>query len=1094
MTVTGHLTNRYLTTLLMLIAFGAVCKAQFYTAGDDPASARWYRAETPNYRIIYPEGLDSLARVYGRTLERYRHSVGLSAGFDPGECTAGRLPVILHAFNASSNGSVAWAPKRMDFFTSPQAYASEAMPWTDMLAIHEQRHSSQMQAGLSGTFRPFNWFFGEMFNGLVAGLWTWSWLLEGDAVVAETALSKSGRGRTSDFMNYYMIAFDNGDFRSWNRWKFGSQRHYAPNYYAAGYLLIGGIRFRYGYSTVTGDFSRHIARTFYDLDGLNTVVKDRTGVNLKTAYREIADTLNKIWQGDIEARKPFIPSGHVVKTPSRYTEYSRLEFADDDLYAIKGGMTMASDLVRIGSSGKEHRIISFPEQTSRLHYLPEAHRFYWSENAPHVRWSLKINSAIRYYDTEKGRRGTLSRKGRLFSPVPSPDEEVLCTTEYFDNGQTGLTILDTYSGKRLASVYAPDTVQLVESAWTDDTIYATGISSGGYGIYAIDIVYGNSPDGSGQDGRGRDGSGRGQNVKEHAGSKDDVNGHSLKFGQWKVVIEPQPVQITNFSGDDDCLYFASDRTGVKEFYRFDIGEKELFQKTSTRYGAEDFVYDPDGEMLYYSVKRHEGNIVARTPVDSLFDMKVDFSDLYSYPMADELSRQEKELAMEEKAGIAGQGKSLTDGTACQADDSSPLPDSADGIFEFSKPERYRKFPHLMRIHSWAPFYFNVDNIMAFSGEQVYDFISLGATALSQNDLGTAVSQFGYSAHKDPYNPSKWRHSGHAKFTYTGLFPVIEATVDFNDRGARVSSLAAQFQNSLDYGYYVSRSRETGKPYVYGNLSMYIPFNFSLGGWYTGLVPRVSYSIANDFFHTGMAYFQTIEGMDGNFLLQRTPGKNIPLQYLTGSLRFYTMRPTADSGIYPRWGFGAEAGARFSPGLNDYYYPACYLNLYGYLPGIIPQHGLSLSALYQTIVGHNRLFSNTVVETRPRGFTDTPALSSYMARYSTNSLKLSASYGIPLYFGDLSVFGSFMYIKRFVVTPHFDYTMFGTGLKGIASNGLFSAGATVSVDLSCLFWLEFPFQVGVTCSYNGGPSFNAIQRSGVPISHFDIGPVFSISFN
>ena len=37
--------------------------AQFYSLGDDPGHVKWYSIDSPEYRIIYPEGLDSLAKV-----------------------------------------------------------------------------------------------------------------------------------------------------------------------------------------------------------------------------------------------------------------------------------------------------------------------------------------------------------------------------------------------------------------------------------------------------------------------------------------------------------------------------------------------------------------------------------------------------------------------------------------------------------------------------------------------------------------------------------------------------------------------------------------------------------------------------------------------------------------------------------------------------------------------------------------------------------------------------------------------------------------------------------------------------------------------
>lgn len=1023
---------RCVPVICILITLPFLCRAQFYTVGDNPASVKWYRTETPNYKIIYPEGLDSLARVYGLTLEKYRHEVGRSAGFDPGEYTCGKLPVILHAFNARSNGSVTWAPKRLDFFVSPQAYGPEAMPWTQMLAIHEQRHAAQMQAGLSGVFRPFNWIFGEMFNGLVAGVWPYKEMLEGDAVVAETALSRSGRGRTSDFLNYWMIAFDNGDIRNWHKWRHGSQRNYTPDYYSAGYVLFGGLRFRYGYANVTGDYFHRIASRPWDVLALTHVVKDNTGASLKEAFTEIADTLTVLWRQDMEARKPFIHSEQVSKTPSRYTEYMQLDFAGDELYAVRHSMVRPAEIVSVDTLGRERHIVSFAERTGTLHYVPKVNRIYWSEDVPDKRWGQKKDSHIRYLDIRTRKKKSLTHGGRLFNPSPSPDETMLSAAEFFDSGKTGITIVDILDGKRLASVFAPDTVQLVENAWLEDAVYATGISDGGFGIYAID------------------------------------NCDGTFSGDWRTVLAPQPVQIGNFGGEGNELHFSCDRTGVKEFYTFVPSTGELVRRTSERYGADDFVFDKDGKYLYYGLKGHAGNLVFRTPADSLLHSPENYGDIHAYPVADELTRQEKALAAADTS-FAG-----------------------DPDFTFTEPVRYRKFPHLMKIHSWAPVYFNIDNLMNLSGEHFYDLLSLGAAALSQNDLGTAVSSFGYSAHKDPYDRTKWRHSGHFKFTYSGLYPVIEASVDFNDRGARVTGLAVQYLNG-EPAYLFSRSKDSGKPYVSGNLSAYIPFNFSRGGWTTGLIPRVSYNISNDVFHTSLAWFDSYDGLgNSRFLFARNPGHSIIRQRIVGSVRFYTMRPVAESGIFPRYGLGVETGGVFYPTLQKYYSPAVYANIYGYLPGIMPQHGLFLKALFQSTVRGKGVFRTNIVDIRPRGFAQNEALHTFLAGNSENSVKFSAEYGIPVYIGDIAL-GSFLYIKRLTVSPHFDWTMFGTGLKSMASGGLFSAGITAAADFRAFFWLGFPLSIGVTYSYNGGPSFDAISASGTHLNRHFVGPVFSVQF-
>ncbi|MGN0188777.1 MAG: hypothetical protein ACI395_04605, partial [Candidatus Cryptobacteroides sp.] len=405
---------------------------------------------------------------------------------------------------------------------------------------------------------------------------------------------------------------------------------------------------------------------------------------------------------------------------------------------------------------------------------------------------------------------------------------------------------------------------------------------------------------------------------------------------------------------------------------------------------------------------------------------------------------------------------------------------------FSEPQKYRKFLHLMRIHSWAPVYFNIDNIMAFSGEHIYDFASLGVAALSQNDLGTAVANFGYSAHKDPYDRKYWRHSGHLKFTFSGWYPVIEASIDVNDRSARTYSMNYYYRNgkgeSVGYGSFAN-----GNPYISGKIRVYIPFNLSSGGWSRSFVPSVSYTVTNDIFNLEPVHFNRDDnGYVTGFRMDR--GERTIRHYFSASAGFSMRRPVANSGIYPRWGFGITAGVKFQPKLGDWFSPAGYVNVYAYLPGFVPQQGFYLKALCQAKLNRDAFFSDLSANTLPRGIENYSAVLTSVASIYGAQTRLSAEYGIPIYIGDLSIWGTFMYIKRLIVTPHFDYTFLGW--KG---NGLFSAGGTFAIDFSDLLWLEFPCQLGVTYSYNSGNAFNGLKAAGIPLSHHYVGPVFSIDF-
>ena len=139
--------KRFALTVILLALAAIPLRAQFYQAGDDPGHLRWYTLETPHYRLIYPAGADSLARSYGRLLEQFRVPMGRSYGLTPGEGQRRKMPVVLHTRNPFSNGSVGWAPRRMDLYTLPNALGADPTPWAIQLAAHEPRHQAQFQQG-----------------------------------------------------------------------------------------------------------------------------------------------------------------------------------------------------------------------------------------------------------------------------------------------------------------------------------------------------------------------------------------------------------------------------------------------------------------------------------------------------------------------------------------------------------------------------------------------------------------------------------------------------------------------------------------------------------------------------------------------------------------------------------------------------------------------------------------------------------------------------------------------------------------------------------------------------------------------------------
>lgn len=247
-----HYTRPILAALLLIFLFPAGLRGQYYTLGNDPARARWKTIASEHYRIIYPEETDSIARLYLYTLEKVRPAVMSQLKIDPRP-----VPVILHPYTTLSNGVVTWAPKRMDLFSSPDPYGSSPDPWITHLSIHESRHVGQVEHYTKGIYRVFYYLLGEQVTGLGLGLFSDTYAMEGDAVIAETQLTSSGRGRNADFLKYLRVMYLNGDFRNWDRMLFGSFRYYTPDNYVFGYALSSYSRYLSGLPDYIGDFSAH---------------------------------------------------------------------------------------------------------------------------------------------------------------------------------------------------------------------------------------------------------------------------------------------------------------------------------------------------------------------------------------------------------------------------------------------------------------------------------------------------------------------------------------------------------------------------------------------------------------------------------------------------------------------------------------------------------------------------------------------------------------------------------------------------------------------------------------------------------------------
>ena len=945
--------------LAALISLPAL--AQFYTQGNEPAGVRWMQLRTQDYNVVYPQGLDSLARIYAATLERVKYSVGATAGYIPNQSYKYPLPVILHPWTANANGMVTWTPSRMDLFTTPSYKAPQSAPWEQHLIIHESRHVAQLQFMNDRPYKPYGWLTGQLFAGAASSIYAGPAFFEGDAVAAETELTASGRGRQASFLEYYRAAFKQGDIRDFWRWRYGSIKYYTPDHYTIGYLRAAGIRSVYGANDFTARYYQRIFRKKawpWPLFNYQGTLKEVSGKKVKEVYAEITDTLRQRWQRDEAARAPFIGTEQITPKPRRFTGYTGLTFLGDSLYAIRSGITKAPGLVRIDNQGKVRKLSEFAYSTSSLKASQPLGRIYWSEIRRDLRWEMVSYSEI-WYAGPDGRHHRLSNGTRWYNPSVSPDGYRLAVTEYPATGGSSLLIIDALSGEVLSRTDAPDGLQIVESAWIGEEILVSGVNSSGSGIYNA--------------------------------SND-----------FTPVLECGTAVLQDLFEYDGNLYFTADLTAVDQLYR--LAGSQAHRVTSTPLGGT--YYRFHGDSLYFSSMFADGRHVLSTPSAGLMQQEAQFDQPHRYEFAPDLY--------------------------------APRPVPADSVITLPEPEPYKRLANAFRLHSWAPVYLNYDAVSDLSFESLFSTAGLGATGFFQNDLGNFYGSVAYGA---LYNSSGWEHRGEAKVTYTGLWPKIEASVSVSSDPASLYFMRRHYKNFERIGD-ISGDDIAGVPSVDASLLLYVPLNFSSGGWSRGVIPQVRASVSNSLF---------------------THGRLVPMNRISASVRGYVISSTTTSCVYPRWGLGLEAGWSGRAGISEVFTPNAYFYAYGYLPGIMETHGLRLSTTFQTPVG-NGIFAERYVSIMPRGMGSAGELASQMA-VSPFQCRVTSDYAFPFLPLDWSGLGPIAYVRNFECTLHADASRFAGGRFGDAL--LASAGATVNIVLGNLLWLPFDTRVGVAVYRNFG---------------------------
>jgi hypothetical protein len=568
---------RYLPVfaIILLLLLPASLQGQYYQTGQDPASLRWLQVKTDKFRIIYPEKYGKAGIDYARSLLQAESDL---SGMFPSKKF--RIPVVIHNFSTVSNGYVAWAPRRIEIYPTPEQNAIPGDQFR-LLSIHELTHVHQLKS-LSRGFTAFmSVFLGEQATGIASALLP-LWYLEGNAVLTETALTNSGRGRSPAFQKQLKaIALDKGNYR-YDKILNGSYLDFIPDHYESGYQMVTWAMASHD----PGIWKKVLRYTGNYPFTLNPVNLSLSGSHLskRTLYKETFDSLRSIWSRDLPPDTRTYERINPVRK-ERYVSYHSPVFAGrDSIVAVRTSLSSTAAIVLVNASRGMEKVLHRPGRLYPYQVSYGGGKIVWVETRPDPRWNNRDYSVVMSMNIQSGRTQRLSYRTRYLAASVSPDGKTVSAVENTPDNTNRLVFLDAETGEMLYSVPTPSNYYIQNPQWSENGKEVTVICLDGKG--------------------------------------EGVMSYSTGTNSWKTLIPSGDSDLQAAFLRNDSLFYVSSHSGTENIYvKTAAGTKQI---TRSVFGA----INPDlrGRHMIFSDYTVRGNSISMTSLDEASEPQTSHND------------------------------------------------------------------------------------------------------------------------------------------------------------------------------------------------------------------------------------------------------------------------------------------------------------------------------------------------------------------------------------------------------------------------------------------------------------------------------------
>lgn len=1006
----GKIRRLYLIAAALILVCSNI-HAQYYTTGNDPFGLRWRQIRTPHVRLVFEKGMYEQAARLAAFIDSVAPRVAWSLDHNPR-----RIDLLLHNQTAIANGMVTWAPKRSEFFTIPRQDLTST-EWLSQLAIHEYRHVVQIDKLNQGFTRGLNYVFGQQATGAVIGLYLPMWLLEGDAVVAETALTASGRGRSFAFTNEIKAQLLERGMYSYDKAYLGSYRDYVPNHYNMGYLITANARALYG-ADIWDKAFKYVGRNSWNPVAFNTTLRKSTGMSQRQLYKKIFSEMREQWTEELTGQ--IESSRQPINTPDDdYLLYSSpVAINDSTLITELSGPGVRSAIISIDINTGKKKTLRYtgPRQSEPI--SANSALVVWSELKWHPRWEHKVWSVIRTHDLGSNRSRYITHSGYLSSPAVHPDRKLIAAVKSSTINSYSIAFIDADNGKSIKEFPTPDNYYPIHPSWNSngENLVMVLLSAKGRALFTL----------------------------------------QPESGEWTQLSSWTYDEIKNPHQQGNLIWYSAQGDLSDEIFVFDAVTKENKRLTSSKFGAYHPTITPDGRLIYTDYRASGLRPVIHTD-NSLYPAPNPALSV-SGNLATLISRQEEGF-------FAANGKRAHNDEFPQEEEAPWTMEPVDSnttdtsylaledLKEKYPEKRYSKF-NLINIHSWAPAHIDFDE-----GD-----IHTGITLMSQNLHGTSLLMAGYNA-----NPSYAHEKYYLDFSFRAFYPIFNITWRFGDKDFTDEGYyQPDPYDDYVYHYYID------KPLWHHSLKagMRVPFNFSRGAWNRYLEGGVQFTYNSrqgfnfpfdEYLRLGQVLIPTGSTLTATVDMQDRYG----MEYVMG---VQNIRRGTSRDVGPRMGqtltlfYRHSTGGTNDPGAIGGYIARLYL------PGIGRHHSISTSISsqqrkWEQIRGETEdhfwlFYQYNDVISYPRGYDDMP---------NKHMKLIQLNYTMPLWNPDMSL-GSFAYLKRLNLTAFYDKTWATYAMVDSNQGNTYKMEYTPSstgVELMAethLFRIYYPLQIGTRASY------------------------------